>query len=57
MSPRTGRPPSDNPRVNVIPVRFTDAEVAVLKAAAEKVGAKAGEYIREKALAAAKRSR
>ncbi len=57
MSPRTGRPPSDNPRTNVVPVRYADDEMKILKAAADKAGLRTGEYIRKKSLAAARRAR
>lgn len=57
MTPRTGRPPSDNPRNNVIPVRLADNEKALIEAAAAKAGVRTGEYIRDRALAAAKRAR
>ncbi|HJQ00098.1 MAG TPA: hypothetical protein VJ851_00730 [Jatrophihabitans sp.] len=57
MSPRTGRPPSGNPRTHAVPIRLTDDELTELKTAADRAGMKTGEYIRQKALAAAKRSR
>ena len=57
MPPRTGRPKSDNPRTNAIPIRLADDELAQLRAAAELAGVTVGEYVRSKALAAAKRQR
>lgn len=56
MAPRLGRPPSGNPRTHVIPVRFNDDELAALRKAATATGRKPGEYIRERSLAAAKRT-
>ena len=57
MPPRTGRPKSDNPRTNAVPIRLSDDELAQLRAAAELAGVTVGEYVRSKALAAAKRQR
>lgn len=55
--PRTGRPPVDNPRKIVRSVHLTDDELATIETAAEQTGKPVTVYIREKALAAAKRRR
>jgi uncharacterized protein (DUF1778 family) len=57
MTPRTGRPKSEHPRSNIIPVRFSDDEVALIKWAADRAEITVGQYIRDKAYAAAKRQR
>jgi uncharacterized protein (DUF1778 family) len=56
MSPRTGRPRSDNPRSNAVHIRLTDDELALCRTAAENAGQTVGEWMREKLIAAAKRS-
>lgn len=55
MVPKTGRPPSDNPRTHVIPVRLSATELAEVKAAAEEIETRPGELIRDSALAAARK--
>jgi uncharacterized protein (DUF1778 family) len=55
--PPIGRPPSSNPRRNAVPIRLTDDEHAAIKAAADKLGWTVGRFVRDKALAAAKRTR
>lgn len=57
MTPRTGRPPSDNPRRHVRSVHLTDNEDALITAAAKAAGKPVTAWIREKAVAAAKRLR
>ncbi len=57
LMPRTGRPPVDNPRSEVVRYRLTAGELATLTAAAEKAGQTPTDYARDKALAAAKRQR
>lgn len=57
MSPRTGRPVSDNPHSRVIPIRLTEDQYALIEEAAERAGTRAGVWIREKAVAAAKRAK
>ena len=56
MTPRTGRPPSDNPRRYIIRYRVTEAEMDLLSLAAANVQISPAEYARERALAAAKAS-
>jgi prolyl-tRNA editing enzyme YbaK/EbsC (Cys-tRNA(Pro) deacylase) len=55
MSPRTGRPKTDNPRSNAVHIRFADDELAQVKEAAEDAGTSTGDYMRTVILAAAKR--
>lgn len=57
--PRTGRPPlpADQRRSNRLPVLLTEAERAALDAAAEKVGTDTSSYVRDAALAKAKRAK
>lgn len=50
MSPRLGRPPSDNPRRNLVNLRLTDDELAAFRAAAEDAGVQLGVWVRERAL-------
>lgn len=57
MSPRTGRPPSENPRTVVLSVRVTPDEAAKLHAAAEAADQAVTAWLRDKGLAAAKRAR
>lgn len=57
MSPRTGRPKSDNPRGNAIHIRLADDELAQCRTAAEQAGQPLGEWTRAKLLAAAKRAK
>lgn len=57
MSPRTGRPKSANPRTNAIPIRLADDELALIRSAADKAGLSAGEWMRDKLIAAAKRAK
>lgn len=55
--PRTGRPKSANPRSNVHSVRLSDEELALVTRAAEQAGVDLGPWMREKVVAAAKRSK
>jgi uncharacterized protein (DUF1778 family) len=57
MTPRTGRPPSDNPRSVVLSVRVTADEAARLSKAADAAGVPVTAWIRDRALAAARRTR
>jgi len=57
MSPRTGRPPLENPRSNARHVRLSDDELKLTMAAADKAGQSWGDWAREKLIAAAKRAR
>lgn len=57
MTPRTGRPKSANPRTRTAVARLTDDEYATLAAAASKAGLTLGEWMRQRLLASAKRSR
>lgn len=57
MSPRTGRPKSENPRNRVMPLRLTEDEHALITAAAGKTGQPASEYVRDAAVAKAKRAK
>ena len=52
-----GRPPVDKPLAKVRGVRFTEEEDALVQAAAESDGKNVATWIREKAVAAAKRRR
>jgi uncharacterized protein (DUF1778 family) len=51
-----GRPKSDNPRGKVVPVRFTDDEQAAVQAAADAAGQSLSTWVRERAIASAKRA-
>lgn len=53
--PRTGRPPSPDPRSETLGLRLTVSELELLRAAAELDGQQVTVYARERALAAAKR--
>lgn len=57
MSPRTGRPPSDNPHARVVSVRLTEAEYEAAVAAAGKTGQGLGPWMRDRIVNAAKRAR
>jgi uncharacterized protein (DUF1778 family) len=57
MSPRTGRPPSEDPRSVVLSLRLTTAESEALREAADRAGQPVTVFVRERALAAAKRTR
>lgn len=57
MSPRTGRPPIDNPRTDTIKFRVTPDEHATVSAAAERAGQNLADWMRAKLLSAAKRQR
>lgn len=46
MSPRTGRPPSLNPRRNDTRIRMTDEEVAMLETCCEVLGKTKADVIR-----------
>lgn len=54
--PRTGRPRSANPRNKMIMVRLDDTEHAIITDAATRDGKAVGEYVRDAAVAKAKRS-
>lgn len=54
---RGGRPRKDSPRSNAVPIRLTDDELATIDRAATLAGKKTGEYIRETALAKARRAK
>jgi uncharacterized protein (DUF1778 family) len=53
--PRTGRPPSDNPRTKMVNVRLTEDEYMCLFPAAQAAGVTISEYVRSHALAAARK--
>lgn len=55
--PRTGRPKVDNPRDHVVSVRLTATEREQCAAAADNAGDSISNWIRTKAVAAAKRSK
>jgi hypothetical protein len=57
LMPRTGRPKVDNPRRNVQSVRLSDDELIAVMQAAEKAGQDVGPWIRDKAVAAARRAK
>lgn len=57
MNVPAGRPPSENPRSKVIPVRLTEDEHALIVRAAQAAGEPVGVWIRTKAVAAAKRAK
>jgi hypothetical protein len=57
MNPRTGRPPSKNPHGKVVSVRLTQAEYDLVVTAAEKAGVGIGPWMRDRIVAAAKRTR
>ena len=57
MTARIGRPPSDNPRTEVVQYRCTPDELAALQAAADRAGQPMRAYARDAALAKAKRQR
>lgn len=56
VSPRTGRPKSDNPRVHVVSIRLTAEEMQLVKQAAGRYDLPTGEWTRSRLLAAAKRA-
>lgn len=47
MTPRTGRPPSDDPKQNQYRVRLTDDELKMLDFCRSKTGKSKAEIIRE----------
>jgi len=51
-----GRPPLENPRSKMVNTRMTQREYALVAEAAEASGLRVAEYVRVKALAAAKRA-
>lgn len=55
--PPAGRRPSDNPRRNAIHTRLTDAELATVTTAAEKAAKSVSDYVRDAAVAKAKRAK
>lgn len=57
MTPRTGRPPVDNPRTIHRAVWLTPDEAALLDAAVERSGQTRADWMRQRLLAAAKRTR
>jgi uncharacterized protein (DUF1778 family) len=54
---KIGRPPTDNPRTHVVPVRLSEDEMRLVRSAAETAGETVGAWLRAKAVAAAKRAR
>lgn len=46
MSPRTGRPPSDNPKINQYRIRMSDDEERMLNACCEATKLSKAEVIR-----------
>lgn len=56
MSPRTGRPPSDDPRRRLISIRLTDSEYELVTRAASYKDVPLAVWVRERVLAAAKRA-
>ncbi len=54
---RIGRPPSANPRGTALAIRVTPAEHDELRVAADKAGQPLTAFVRDKALAAARRQR
>ena len=46
MSPRTGRPPSENPKKHEKKIRFSDSEIEKLEYAAEVLGLTKSDIIR-----------
>lgn len=56
VSPRTGRPKSDDPRIHVVSLRFTADEYELVKAAAGRFDVPAAAWARGRLLAAAKRA-
>lgn len=57
MSPRTGRPKSDNPRSRVVPLRLTEDEHSLIAGAANQDGKPLSEYIRSAAVNKAKKAK
>lgn len=61
MTPRTGRPPTGNARAKVLAVRLSDEELSLITDAATKAAgdktANVSEYVRDAAVAKAKRAR
>jgi uncharacterized protein (DUF1778 family) len=53
--PRTGRPPTDDPRKVNRAIRVTEDEDALIRAAADRAGMKIADWCRSRLLAAAKR--
>jgi hypothetical protein len=56
MSPRTGRPPLEHPRRKIERFRVTDAEHELLATSAEHAGVPLADWLRARALTAAKRA-
>lgn len=56
VSPRTGRPPSDDPRKRSVNLRLTETEYALLLEAASYVDTPVAVWARERVLAAARRA-
>ena len=46
MSPRTGRPKSNNPKKNDLRIRMTDDEIRILNICSEKTGLNKSDIIR-----------
>ena len=46
MSPRTGRPKSNNPKRNDLRIRMTDDEIKILNICSEKTGLNKSDVIR-----------
>ncbi|WP_037140567.1 plasmid mobilization protein [Rhodococcoides fascians] len=51
-----GRPKSEDPRDNIVPVRFTASEYDEVARAADAAGVSLSAYLRARGVAAAKRS-
>ena len=56
VSPRTGRPKSPDPRVHVVNVRLSEAEIQLVRAAADRYDLPMGSWARERLLAAARKA-
>lgn len=56
VSPRTGRPPSDDPRRRSVNLRLTEAEYALVAEASSYVDTPMAVWARERVLAAARRA-
>jgi len=54
--PTIGRPKSENPRGKAVPVRFTADERAAVQAAADAAGLSLSAWVRERAVASARRA-
>ena len=54
MSPRTGRPPAENPRGNNVSIRLTDVEHEAVSEAAARTGTQIGPWMRDAVIKAAR---